>query len=252
MKVSRIVEALKAYFPLGGLRAVGALIEHKLRHNFPAVPMRVPGIAHPVWIRVQTSDLWSLQQVLIRREYDCSLAADPKVIIDAGANIGTASVFYANRYPEARIYAIEPDPSNFLMLQKNTCSYPAVTPVWGALWKDDQSVKIAPPQTFSHWGVRVLDEGTQVPSFTVPSMMNRYGLDFVDILKLDIEGAEYEVLCTAPEWTERVGIIAIETHDRFRPGCSDMFESVASKFPFRQQKGDVAFACRTAKGASRP
>jgi hypothetical protein len=83
-------------------------------------------------------------------------------------------------------------------------------------------------------------------------MMNRYGLDFVDILKLDIEGAEYEVLCTAPEWTERVGIIAIETHDRFRPGCSDMFESVASKFPFRQQKGDVAFACRTAKGASRP
>jgi len=247
-----MINGLRAYFPLGGLRAVGALIEHKLRHNFPEVPIHVPGIAHPVWIRIHTTDLWALQQVLIERAYECSLAADPKVIIDGGANIGTTSVFYANRYPEARIYAVEPDPSNFRMLQKNRCNYPAVTPIWGALWKDEQSVKIAPPQTFSHWGVRVLGEGTQVPSFTVPSLMNRYGLDFVDILKLDVEGAEYEVLCTAPEWIERVGMIAIETHDRFRPGCSAMFESVASEFPFRQQKGDVAFASRTTKRASRP
>ena len=64
---------------------------------------------------------------LIRREYDCSFAADPKVIIDGGANIGTASIFNANRYPGARIYAIEPDPSNFDMLQKNTRNYLSVS-----------------------------------------------------------------------------------------------------------------------------
>jgi hypothetical protein len=90
-----------------------------------------------------------------------------------------------------------------------------------------------------------LEEGNSVPAFTVPSVMKRYALDFVDILKLDVEGAEYEVLSTATEWIESVGMIAIETHDRFRPGCSAMFESVVSKFPFRRQNGDVEFACRT-------
>jgi FkbM family methyltransferase len=240
-----VIEGLRTYFPLGGLRAVVALIEHKLLNNFPDLPVHVSGIAHPVWIRVHTSDWWALQQVLIRREYECSFAADPKVIIDAGANIGTTSVFYANRYPRARIYAVEPDPSNFLMLQKNTRRYPWVTPIWGALWKDDQSVKIAPPQALTHWGVRVLEEGISVPAFTVPSVMKRHALEFVDILKLDVEGAEYEVLSTATEWIESVGMIAIEIHDHFRPGCSAMFDSVVSKFPIRRRHGDVEFAWRT-------
>jgi len=74
--------------------------------------------------------------------------------------------------------------------------------------------------------------------------MKRYALEFVDILKLDIEGAEYEVLSTASGWVENIGTIAIETHDRFRPGCTAMFETVVSKFPFRQQHGDVVFASR--------
>jgi len=51
-----MIEGLTTYFPLGGLRAVVALIEHKLLNNFPDVPVHVPGIAHPVWIRVHTSD----------------------------------------------------------------------------------------------------------------------------------------------------------------------------------------------------
>lgn len=240
-----MINGIRTYFPWAGFRAIVPLIEHKFLRNFPDMPVRVPGIPHPVWIRVHTSDLWALQQVLIRREYECVLTSAPKVIIDGGANIGTTSVFYANRYPGARIYAVEPDPSNFLMLQKNTRMYPAVTAIWGALWNDDSSIKISPPQAFTHWGVRVAEEGATVPSVTISSLMRRYDLQYVDILKLDIEGAECEVLSTAREWIKNVRMIAIETHDRFRAGCSTMFESVAGEFPFRKQNGDVAFASRT-------
>jgi FkbM family methyltransferase len=239
-----MIKGIRTYFPWGGFRAIAPLIEHKLLRNFPDMAVRVPGIIHPVWIRVHTSDLWALQQVLIRREYECTFAGNPKVIIDGGANIGTASIFYANRYPEARIYAVEPDPSNFMMLRKNTLNYPAVTAVWGALWNKESSVKVAPPEAFTHWGVRVVENGGTVPSFTISSLMRSYALEFVDILKLDIEGAECEVLSTSAEWIESIGMIAIETHDRFRPGCSAMFENIANEFPYRQQNGDVAFASR--------
>ena len=89
----------------------------------------------------------------------------------------------------------------------------------------------------------MLEEGISVPAFTVPSVMKRS--EFVDILKLNVEGAEYEVVSTATEWIESVGMIAIEIHDHFRTGCSAMFESVAGKSPIRRPNGDVEFASRT-------
>jgi hypothetical protein len=83
-----------------------------------------------------------------------------------------------------------------------------------------------------------VEEGISVPAFTVPSVMKRYALEFVDILKLEVEGSEYEVLSAATEWIEGIGMIAIETHDHFRPGCRAMFERVVGKFPIRRQNGD--------------
>ena len=66
----------------------------------------------------------------------------PPVIIDAGANVGLSAVFYANRFPNARIIAIEPEPSNYEMLKRNVVPYSNVTPVQAALWKENGPLRL--------------------------------------------------------------------------------------------------------------
>jgi FkbM family methyltransferase len=75
------------------------------------------------------------------------------VIIDAGANIGLTSVVYANRYPEARVIAIEPEVSNFQLLKENAASYPNIELVHGALWKENTKLRILDPGSGS-WAFR--------------------------------------------------------------------------------------------------
>jgi FkbM family methyltransferase len=230
---------------LAGAKAIPALIQHKLWKNYPEVAARVSGIRTPIRIRVQSSDFIVLRQVMVDREYEVPTAIAPSVIVDAGANIGVTSVFYANRYPGARIFAIEPERSNFEMLVKNASPY-KITPVHGALWSRSTSVAVCDPEKFSHWGVRVSEEPSVVttPAFTVADLMCRYELTFIDILKLDIEGAETEVFETCDQWISKVGMLAVETHDRFRPGCSSAFKKAAMSFAYHFKQGEVEFAMR--------
>jgi len=72
----------------------------------------------------------------------------------------------------------------------------------------------------------------RIPSLTIENLMRRSPNDCIDLLKLDIEGAEIEVFSIGAEkWLEKVKVIVIELHDRVRNGCSPAFESAVSKFP---------------------
>lgn len=73
------------------------------------------------------------------------------------------------------------------------------------------------------WGVQVgatapsLQE--QVPGYRLATILGLAGFETVDILKVDIEGAEFELFSSAvQDCLHRVGLIIVETHDRFRPG----------------------------------
>jgi FkbM family methyltransferase len=241
-----MIKSLQLYCPLAGVKAVLALAQHRIIKNYPEIAARVPGIPTPVRIRVQTSDVRTVHQVLFDREYEPPVAVLPSVIVDAGANIGAASVFFANRYPMAQIFAIEPEKSNFAMLVKNAAPYKTITPIFGALWGSTTSIAVRGVREFEHWGARVSEESSidSVPALTVSELMKRFDLDLIDILKLDIEGAEIEVFETSEPWIGRVGMLAVETHDRFRPGCSDALERVAVGFHHRSRQGEIDFAFR--------
>src|SRR5579883_1485462 len=71
------------------------------------------------WFRHRSSDLACLQKVLFKQEYRLPFDLAPRVIVDAGANIGAASLYFATRFPEATILALEPEQSNFQLLRKN-------------------------------------------------------------------------------------------------------------------------------------
>jgi hypothetical protein len=63
-------------------------------------------IKHPVFLRYPSTDLNTYKQIFKDLSYDCELMFEPDVIVDAGANIGLASVYFANKYPNAKIILI--------------------------------------------------------------------------------------------------------------------------------------------------
>ena len=90
---------------------------------------------YPIAIRPETVDKLTADEVLKDRCYELckgSMAPpkieqfEPKFIIDGGANIGTASIFFANRYPNAKIVAVEPEARNIEMMEYNLQKYPQV------------------------------------------------------------------------------------------------------------------------------
>ena len=129
--------------------------------------------------------------------------------------MGYATLFFANRYPEARILAVEPAPGNLALLLANTAAYPGVEVVPAAIWSHAAGVKLIDPHQGS-WAFQVRegpDEGIEVPAVTMPMLIDRLGATTVDVLKLDIEGAEREVFTQGvDEWLPRVRTLIIETH----------------------------------------
>ncbi len=195
---------------------------------------------HPVAIRPGTADQSVFDEVFLAREYDIDAAA-PTVIVDAGAHIGLATVFFAERFQGAAVIAIEPEPTNFEVLRKNVSAYPRVRPIRAGLWSRSTWLRIENPDAAT-WSFRVIesDQPTDLPAVSVADVMQLHGLDHIDILKMDIEGAEQEVLSHSTDWLSRVGNLMIELHDRYRPGCTAALESALSGYDYeRSQRGNT-------------
>src|SRR4051812_22894146 len=77
------------------------------------IELKLPQLAHPLWARAQTSDVETFEEVFVTREYQHSFENfSPKFILDLGANVGFASVFFSSQWPEAKVLAVEPVGSN--------------------------------------------------------------------------------------------------------------------------------------------
>lgn len=191
------------------------------------------------------------RQVFVAGEYDCSLSKPPRVIVDAGANIGLTSVFYASRYPQARVIAIEPEKSNFELLVRNAVAFRNVIPVRAALWNEDRELSLVDPGR-GHYGFRTTAGESlpatrviaKVPGLTMNRLMRDHAIGHIDILKVDIEGAEKELFENASAWIRRVGVISIELHDRIREGCSASFYAAVGGFTREFRRGETTFLMR--------
>ena len=159
---------------------------------------RVVSLVDPVMgchvaVRPRTSDILTFGQVFVARDYDFDFGdLAPKLIIDAGANVGHSTVFLARRFPEAQIIALEPESSNFEMLVQNTQRYPRVVALKKALWSRVCGLKISNPMDHN-WAFQIVecdeDEEGAIEAITISEIIKLVGCDRVDLLKLDIEGA---------------------------------------------------------------
>jgi FkbM family methyltransferase len=211
------------------------------------IKIYLPSIAREVALRGATTDPLCFDKVFIDEEYRSPYDCEPKTIVDAGANIGMATLYFSNRFPNAHIMAIEPHPQNFEMLQRNCAGLPNVTLVCAALWPRAGKVTISDHHQ-GEWAYSVTEERaqpgtTEVPSISLNDIFERLKVDHIDILKLDIEGSERELFSVDPEtWLERVGIIIIELHDRIRPGCARALYSALAGKDFKQEvRGENIF-----------
>jgi len=198
--------------------------------------IRIPGIKYPVSLRPQQADKISFREIFMKREYDVTLPSTliPTVIIDGGANVGFTSVFFANKYPTARIFSIEPDASNFTCLVNNTRNYTTITPIKSALWYKAELLNVV-DKGYGDRGfvIEKNDEVNGLQATSIADLMQQYQLTHLDILKLDIEGSEKEVFSeNYQRWLPQTKCLIIELHDRMKPGCSRAVFSALTQYNF--------------------
>ena len=184
--------------------------------------LRPSGCAHPITVRHGTSDKYVAIEALAHRQYSHLLSLrDVKTVIDAGANIGTATVFLLNSVPQCRVLALEPDPGNFAVLLENLAPYgPRAQALQMALWGSETPLVIARVgfRDGAEWSTQVAEPGedgvAEVDGATIASLCRKYDTGVIDILKIDIEGAERDVFASIDQATLRTArTIAGELHD---------------------------------------
>lgn len=213
-------------------------------------PIRVQLHGKPIWLRPRTSDEYIYHQIFRDEEYgNVGGITDVKFVLDCGANIGLASIYFLNRFPGSRVLAIEPDPDNASMCRRNLLPYGERAVVLeGGVWSHCGRLTVVP----SEFGlgqkcgmqVRPFQHGDReeatVDAFDIPSLLAYGGAEQVDILKLDIERSELALFSSSPElWLPRVRNLVIELHDE---ECSRAFFSALERYDYRlSSRGDLTY-----------
>ena len=198
------------------------MLYRNLKRN---VTFSVRHYGYDFYLRGNTVDFPVFNGIFARGEYDFTIDFMPEFIIDAGAFIGASSVYFSHRFPGAKIVALEPEETNYALLAKNAKPFENIIPVQVALYGEDTSVRITDPSA-EKYAFRVepgeySDSG--LSGFSVETVMKRYELPRIDILKMDIEGAEYEVFSGESfEWLMKTRLLIIEIHEHIKPGVTEI------------------------------
>ncbi|ATW50689.1 FkbM family methyltransferase [Streptomyces peucetius] len=188
--------------------------------------------------RDNPSDLYVLREIFLdeiyRFPYEGHCARPVRRIVDMGSNIGLSPLYFALMYPDADIAAVEPVTENVELLRANRDSNGSgwqvlqaavadrpgtVTLYPSGWWSSSSTVRAVAERRSSHPHrpeSRLGRPAVEVKAVTVPEVFERAGWDRVDILKMDIEGAEEAVLLAADtSWLDRVGVLAVDIHDKY-------------------------------------
>jgi FkbM family methyltransferase len=177
-------------------------------------------------------ELATVGDVLVDDLYDMPELDDVQEIVDLGSHIGTSIVFFRLRHPQARIHGFEPDPRSFARLRENTRDLERVT-------LDPRAASGAPGVATFHASPNSLASSlvasagsvrdVSVATVGLDEIMDELGIDRIDLLKLDVEGAEYDVLAR----TTRLGAvraIAGELHPQLIPCSPGEFWALLGEF----------------------
>lgn len=200
-------------------------------------------LRYPVKLRARSSDPFVFRQIMIENEYLPLEKLRIETMIDLGANIGLASAWFLGRFPQASVLAVEAAADNAAVCRQNLAPYGSrAGVVHGAAWSCRTALTLHPQICAADNIVqqsRAGDSaGMQVEGWDIPSLIELSGFAQVDLLKIDIEGAEAEVFRSgAPQWLGRIRNLCIELHG---PACREVFYKALEGFDYtRTQSGEL-------------
>jgi FkbM family methyltransferase len=190
------------------------------------------------------SHIGLLEAIFLDGDYAIDPREPPRAIVDLGSNVGLSIVYFRLRFPDARIFGFEPDPSAFALLQHNTEQLDGVTVRHVAVGDRDGTATfwsapgaVASSLERTHDAQRPVD----VPIHTLERLLADGGVDRVDILKLVVEGSEFRALRSLADLTR---ISAITGEILLVPGDPERdeqaFRTLLAGFrvDLREDKGD--------------
>jgi FkbM family methyltransferase len=176
--------------------------------------------------------------------------SDGDAVVDCGANVGLFALFLAIRAPGIRVHCFEPAPDTLERLRENieTNHLDAMVTTYPyALAKENarRALRQHPStgqRSFIGTALYVRERSDAVECIDLASAIERCRLETVDLLKLDIEGAEVEVLESVdPSLWKRVRRVVLEYHDDLRPGSRERVISILNAAGFHYIRSITTF-----------
>ncbi|HRX29296.1 MAG TPA: FkbM family methyltransferase [Saprospiraceae bacterium] len=165
----------------------------------------------PFYLRM--GDLPTFYEIFMEKVYDTNLLNEKNErlnIVDLGAHIGCSHRFFRLKYPHAMIVSVEPEKKNFKLLSMNANGNHIENKAIGI-----ESGLLFLNHSESSNNHSISDTGEAVPAISMTDLCNKYGINQVDLLKIDIEGYEEELLQKPENWIKKVTKILIELHGNY-------------------------------------
>ena len=205
--------------------------------------------AGTVRIRPKSSDAQAFVDIFRYKAYDLSRcgqsprvretyqrildAGQIPIIIDAGANVGAASIWFSRQFPQARILAVEPDADNAEVCRLNTRDLPNIKVIEAAIGSEHGWVSLRNPENQA-WAVQTMrNQDGRIAVCTIPEIvLVEQQPAKIFLVKIDIEGFEDDLFAKNVAWLDEAEVIIIEPHDWLFPekGTSRNFQkAIASR-----------------------
>lgn len=180
------------------------------------ISLSLRGLQSPILIRPGTADVRTIIDNVVRQEYGQldPITPEPRWMIDAGAYIGDTTAYFLSRFPSLRVIALEPTPESCALAKHNLRDYGDRAEILNKGLHSKAGVyQFAGGGT----GAAMTEHGgtcdvSDIECVTVAELLDAYGIEQLDILKLDIEGAEEAVFEGDATWLARVRLILMEVH----------------------------------------
>jgi len=194
------------------------------------------GVSAPFFIKRQL-DFDVLQDAFADDQYEIDDSFTPQVIFDLGSNVGATVVKFCLQYKDAKVYAVEPDPTNFESLKKNTAFFKdrVITINKAISGTTGEKVTFYTGSQY-HWSSslynrteKYIDDTIRIETLTIDSMIQEYNLEQVDILKCDIEGAEEDAFRSCTNLS-KVKYIVGELHPTLIKSSTDDFFKIFTNY----------------------
>lgn len=200
---------------------LGNRFQTLISNNLRRISCRTNGRRLSLAFRQNPADIRVLYEVLGAHIYRAPYneLGTVETVVDLGAHIGCATLYFGTLFPSARLIAVEPVTENFDLLRSN-CQRNGVTPSLfnrcigpasgkGKLYRDRSSYQYSMHEPVSGGSG---SPSLEVETMTMDAITAECALRQIDILKVDIEGAESALFAECASWISRVRLIIIEIH----------------------------------------